>query len=246
MTAVATRPAHVAPVAPPSQPAAAPSIPDAEKIKAMNLHQRINEVRKHVAYIKKARKVESYMAVTHDQVTGELRDPLITFGIIIEPPSFVSSRVADTGTKTAKGVPFIRYEAVYEIDFVNMDDPKDRITRRFEVHALDHGDKAPGKAASYAEKTAMLKMFNIETGEEDELRPTDQQGGLSASAFADWEAKIDDLKTGGAEAETLWAQIAKACEAADDLASCTKLKARITAKLTALKKPGKPADARAH
>jgi hypothetical protein len=37
-------------------------------------------------------------------------------------------------------------------------------------HALDNGDKAPGKAISYATKYALLKTFLLETGEDEESR----------------------------------------------------------------------------
>jgi hypothetical protein len=36
----------------------------------MNIYQRINEVRKKVDYAKKEKAVESYKAVTHDQITA--------------------------------------------------------------------------------------------------------------------------------------------------------------------------------
>lgn len=139
----------------------------------LNIHQRITEVRKKVAYLRKEKKVEgaNYLTVTHDQVTGELREHLIEAGVLIEPPDLVRSAMVSTGTTTAKGVPFMRYEATYKIDFVNIDKPDDRIVKNIEVHAIDHGDKAPGKAMSYATKYAMLKMFNIETGEQEEDRP---------------------------------------------------------------------------
>lgn len=141
----------------------------------LNIYQRINEVRKLCPYIQKDKKIEgggNYMAVTHDAVTHGLRDHLIAQGIVIVP-RLASSAVVDTGTTTAKNVPIIRYEARYEIDFVNVDSPSDRVTVPIEAHALDQGDKAPGKAASYATKYAMLKLFSIETGEAEEERMSD-------------------------------------------------------------------------
>jgi hypothetical protein len=145
-----------------------------ETVAPLNLHQRINEVRKKVAYLRKEKEVKEgggYKVVTHDQVTGELREHLIEHGVIIEPPSFVSGQVVLTGTTTAKGIPFIRFEATYKVAFVNMDCATDRIVTDVHVHAIDQGDKAPGKAMSYAKKGAVLKLFEIETGEEDEDRP---------------------------------------------------------------------------
>ena len=63
-----------------------------------------------------------------------------------------------------------RYDATYSFDFVNADDPTDRLTIVIESHAMDNADKAPGKALSYAKKYALLKLFEIETGEDEESR----------------------------------------------------------------------------
>ncbi len=72
----------------------------------MNIYQRLNEVRKQVAYIQKDKKVsgQGYMAVTHDAVTAALREHLIAQGIVIVP-SLVESKVTETGTTTSSGVP---------------------------------------------------------------------------------------------------------------------------------------------
>ena len=135
----------------------------------LNIYQRINEVRKKVDYIRKDKKVEGYQAVTHDAVTSELRGELIKQGIVVVP-RLISSTFKPSGTTTAKGIAWMIYEGWYEIDFVNMDNPTEKVTVPLEAHALDYGDKAPGKATSYATKYAMLKLFSIETGESDESR----------------------------------------------------------------------------
>jgi hypothetical protein len=152
-------------------------------VKTLNVYQRINEVRKRCPFIKKNKEVSgggNYMAVTHDKVTAELRDHLIDLGIVIVP-RLVRSNVADTGTTTKNNIPIIRYEAHYEIDFVNIDRPDDRVTVPIEAHALDQGDKAPGKAASYATKYAMLKLFSIETGDAEEERIHDTKAAGKAA-----------------------------------------------------------------
>jgi hypothetical protein len=137
----------------------------------MNIYQRLNEVRKVVDYAKKEKEVKGsgYLAVTHDQITALTRDHFVAQGIIIVP-SMVSSKVADTGTTTAKGTPFIRYEATYEFSVVNADEPTDRFSGTIEAHAIDQGDKAPGKALSYAKKAFILKLLEIESGVDDEAR----------------------------------------------------------------------------
>lgn len=136
----------------------------------MNIYQRVNEVRKAVDYLIKDKKVESYMAVTHDAVTAAVRTHFIKHGVLIFPSAVVQSIVKDTGTLTSRGTPFIRLEIRYRFDVVNADDPADRFSIEIEAHALDHGDKAPGKALSYAKKYAVLKLLEIETGEEEEGR----------------------------------------------------------------------------
>lgn len=136
----------------------------------MNIYQRLNEVRKVVEYLQKDKEVAGkYMVVTHDAVTALVRPRLIEFGIITVP-TLLKSQTTNTTLTTSKGIPIIRYEATYRVSFVNMEEPTDRVDVDIESHALDEGDKAPGKAISYAVKCAILKIFNIETGEDEESR----------------------------------------------------------------------------
>ena len=135
----------------------------------MNIYQRINEVRKAIGYVQKDKAVStgggSYKAVTHDAVTGMVRDALIKHGVVI-----VTSVLHSIFHPKEPDAKQRLYEATYQIEFVNADDPADRITTQQNAHALDNGDKAPGKAQSYATKYAILKLFNIETGEDEESR----------------------------------------------------------------------------
>lgn len=172
----------------------------------MNIYQRINEVRKEIGYVQKDKDVgfgkSSYRAVTHDAVTGMVRASLVKNGIVIVPsvlsatfhPAELVTTVDDTGTSKTAHAKQRLYEATYQIDFVNVDDPADRITTQQNAHALDNGDKAPGKAQSYATKYAILKLFNIETGEDEESRYQNEfdVGELIASIKA--AQTMDDLR----------------------------------------------------
>ncbi len=136
----------------------------------MNIYQKINEVRKAVSYVKKDANVNNrYKGVTHDAVTVSARDSMVEQGIIIVPTLNTSS-VQQTGTTTKGGVPIIRYEATYNVQFINSEEPNEIISMTTEAHANDEGDKAPGKALSYAVKAALLKVLMLETGEDDESR----------------------------------------------------------------------------
>jgi len=135
----------------------------------LNLYQRINEIRKKVDYIQKDKSVStgggSYKAVTHDQVTAILRSHMTEYGVICVP-NLVTSKAND---KVGDAKQF-RYDATYSFDFINMDKPEEKCTIIMEAHAMDTADKAPGKALSYAKKYAVLKLFEIETGEDEESR----------------------------------------------------------------------------
>ena len=135
----------------------------------MNIYQRINEVRKEIGYVKKDSSVStgggSYRAITHDAVTGMVRASLIKHGIVIVP-----DLVACVFHPKEEGAKQRLYEATYTIRFVNCDKPEDVISMQVSAHAMDNADKSPGKATSYATKYAILKLFNIETGEDEESR----------------------------------------------------------------------------
>lgn len=135
----------------------------------MNVYQKLNEVRKVVSYVTKEKAVESYKAVTHDQITALTRQHFVDHGIVIIP-SVLRSAVKDTGTFTSRGTPFVRLEVTYRFDVVNAEDPSDRFSSDIEAHAIDHGDKAPGKALSYAKKALILKLLEIESGDDEEDR----------------------------------------------------------------------------
>ena len=187
----------------------------------MNIYQRLNKVREAVDYIRKEKKVETYMAVTHDQVTALVRDHFVKHGIVMVP-YITRSAVKDTGTTTKGGTPYIRFEASYRFDVVNIDDPADKFSMEIEAHALDHGDKAPGKALSYAKKYAVLKLLDIETGEDEEGRP-DQHADkrMPDKLLADFIASI----TEASNVETLqkaYTTAYRAAQAMEDKAAMTK------------------------
>ena len=129
----------------------------------MNILQRINKVMKQVTYVQKDASVGNYRAVSHDQVVSVARQHLVEAGIVIYPYQKSGNVIENRGKQ-------IFYEGVYEITFVNMDNPKDYISVDIHAHALDNGDKAPGKAVTYATKAAILKVLCLETGESDESR----------------------------------------------------------------------------
>jgi hypothetical protein len=161
--------------------------------KPLNVYQRIRQVMAKVAYIRKDKAVtgagEGYMATTHDMVTAMVRPHFLEAGIVIAP-RVISAQMVDTGRKSKAGNAAWRYEGRFQVDFVNTDDPTDRISIELDAHADDYGDKAPGKALSYATKYAVLKLLMLETGENDEGRLTPPEPDLTDEQ----ETKLQELR----------------------------------------------------
>jgi hypothetical protein len=169
----------------------------------MNIYQRVHKVMQAVAYVRKDKQVENYMAVTHDMVTAVVRPHFVEAGIVISP-RVVSGVMLDTGRKSKSGNPAMRYEGTFEVDFINMDEPADKITIRLDAHADDYGDKAPGKAISYATKYAVLKLLMLETGENEEGRITPDPPPLSADAVTVLESLRAKALEGTKPLEEAW------------------------------------------
>ena len=136
-----------------------------------NIYQRINAVMKDIEYVQKDAQVQGYKGVSHDQVTSVIRKHLVSHGIVILLEQMKGEVLVPLNRE--KNVKMLHYSGDYGVSFVNIDNPEDRATVTINAHAMDNGDKAPGKAASYATKMAMLKMFSLETGENDESRTSE-------------------------------------------------------------------------
>lgn len=134
----------------------------------LNIYQRINAVQKEgIIYLKKGSAGQG-TGVLYDDLISKLAPLLAKHGIVV---------VTDKATTfearlTAKGN-YI-YQAEYKVSYINMDNPDDRIENLVEAHAQDNGDKATGKATTYATKISMLKLFGIESGDNEESREEQQ------------------------------------------------------------------------
>ncbi len=141
---------------------------------SLNILQRINAVCKAISYVQKDKSVStggwSYRAVSHDQVTAMVREHMVNQGIVSWPHLVESTSMPYEVNADMVRAKQFRYEATYDFTFCNVEDPKDSLTIRIQAHAMDNADKAPGKALSYAKKYALLKLFEIETGEDEESR----------------------------------------------------------------------------
>jgi hypothetical protein len=143
-----------------------------------------------------------YKAVSHDQVVSVIREALVENGIMIFPEQLSGEflQMRDMNA-TPNPIKMGLYSGTYNFTFINIDEPAQRFSSTVQAHANDNGDKAPGKALSYAAKSVLLKVFCLETGENDESREeqrdinliSDEQGRQLFSLLCDDKGMYNDL-----------------------------------------------------
>tara|TARA_R110002020_G_scaffold190504_1_gene390038 strand:- start:1794 stop:2378 length:585 start_codon:yes stop_codon:yes gene_type:complete len=140
-------------------------------INSKNIFQRINGVISEGLYIKRGSAGQG-TGVLYDEVIALLQPFLTKYGIIVIPEKVGEARCRDN-----KKGNYI-YECDFNVTYVNIDNPEDKFTQLVEAHSGDAGDKAPGKAITYAAKISMVKVFQIETGINDESRTEEKNFDL--------------------------------------------------------------------
>ena len=127
----------------------------------LSLLRRINEIRGEVEYVRKDEaKGLGYSVLSHDAVTAFTRNPMIKWGVV-QIPSVKEVHFLEPQGKIV--------HVVMEVVFECVDMPS-RIAVRYDALGMDKHDKALPKAISMATKYAVLKVLNLETGEDEESR----------------------------------------------------------------------------
>tara|TARA_R110002020_G_scaffold462133_1_gene681500 strand:- start:932 stop:1534 length:603 start_codon:yes stop_codon:yes gene_type:complete len=134
-----------------------------------NIYQRINKVMKEVEYIKRGSAGQG-TGVKYDEAISKLRQSMILNGIVMVPRQVGTTSMIREPQQNGQKMTQPIYTSDYEVDLVNMDNPSDKVTYTQTAHAMDNGDKAPGKISTYACKVVLIKAFALETGENDESR----------------------------------------------------------------------------
>ena len=129
-----------------------------------NIYQRINAVMNDCDYLQK-KAAQQGKGIKYDEVIAMLRVHLIKHGIVMV--------IRQTEMEMLGGVEGTKqkvFQGKFEMDLVNMDKPDEIVTHTAYAHGMDGGDKAPGKAQTYAVKIMLVKGFGLETGEDEEGR----------------------------------------------------------------------------
>ena len=131
------------------------------------IYKKINNIMEKVEFIHKDGNLgfgnNTFKVVTFDNVVSKIRKHFIDEGVLIIPNQ-IEKGISIEGT-TKSGTKKIRFEAMFEIEFVAVEDGSS-IKVKTEAHAEDNSDKATGKAITYATKNAILKVLLLQTGDD--------------------------------------------------------------------------------
>ena len=150
--------------------------------KDMNIYQRMSAITNEIRRVAKNLNVDagksSYKAVGEADVLEAVKPAEEKFGVysypveseIVESGEIVSESTYNGQAKTRRQQ-FMRLRRVYR--FVNVDNPTEYVEVATYGDGLDSGDKAPGKAMTYADKYALLKAYKITTGDDPDQKASE-------------------------------------------------------------------------
>lgn len=147
-----------------------------------NIYQRMLAVEKELGVVAKnleiqATRTSGYKAVSERDVIDAVKPLEAKHGVYSYPHS--RSVIKDEVLESARGdsviySKFLRLETVYR--FVNIDKPEEYVEVTTYGDGIDTGDKATGKAMTYADKYALMKAYKISTGDDPDATKSADDG----------------------------------------------------------------------
>lgn len=162
-----------------------------KKIEEMNIYEKLQAIVSEIGVIEKNLNVEisktsSYKAVSERDVLDNVK-PLETKYHVYSYPAerkIIDSDVLVKETSYGKtNTLFMRMEVTYR--FVNIDKPEEIVEVKTFGDGLDTGDKAPGKAMTYADKYALMKAYKLSTGDDPDKDASPKTGYAKKENFTD-------------------------------------------------------------
>lgn len=166
----------------------------------MNIFEKMQKVTDEMSVVEKGlnvqvNKTSSYKAVSERDILDNVKPLETKYGIysypfarkvidsdtLVKETEFVNARTDDV-TTTKTNTLFMRLETIYR--FVNIEKPEEYVDITTYGDGLDTGDKAPGKAMTYADKYALMKAYKISTGDDPDKEPSPENGYKKAEKEA--------------------------------------------------------------
>lgn len=157
-----------------------------EEIKALNIFEKMAMITAEIGVVEKNLDVptggkKSYKAVSERDVIDAVKPIEAKYRVYSYP---ASRQVIDRdtlvkeseyqGQVTRANILFMRVETVYR--FVNIDKPAEYIETTVYGDGIDTGDKATGKAMTYADKYALMKAYKLSTGDDPDKDASPENG----------------------------------------------------------------------
>ena len=147
-----------------------------QEIKKLNIFERLSLITAEIGVVEKNLEVQvnknsSYKAVSERDVLDAVKPIEQKYRVYSYPASrqivdrdILTKESEYQGKVTRSNTLFMRVETVYR--FVNIDNPTEFIETTVYGDGLDTGDKATGKAMTYADKYALMKAYKLSTGDD--------------------------------------------------------------------------------
>ena len=157
-----------------------------EDIKKLNIYEKLSLITEEIGVVEKGLKVQvnktsSYKAVSERDVLDAVKPIEKKYRVysypakreVIDRDTLVKESEYN-GNITRTNTLFMRIETTYR--FVNLDNPSEYIETTVYGDGLDTGDKAPGKAMTYADKYALMKAYKLSTGDDPDKEASTEKG----------------------------------------------------------------------
>ena len=163
-----------------------------EQIKKLNIYEKMSLITDEIGVIEKNLNVQvnknaSYKAVSERDVLYNVKPiekkyrvysypaerEIVDRDTLVKETEFTDSRTDNT-TITRTNSLFMRIETIYR--FVNIDNPDEFVETMVYGDGVDTGDKAPGKAMTYADKYALMKAYKLSTGDDPDKDASPEEG----------------------------------------------------------------------
>lgn len=173
-----------------------------EEIKKLNIFERVALITAEIGSVNKDLKVgegeKSYQATSEGSVLSAVKPLEEKYRVF----SYATSREKETQiiekeytwNGQQRKIRQVKVDITATYRFVNIDNPKEYIETISYGTGLDTGDKAAGKAMTYADKYALMKMYKISTGNaNDPDSYSSPDDGYIFGQFADYPSEDNPL-----------------------------------------------------
>lgn len=140
-------------------------------IRSMSVWEKVHAVSSNIGRVQMSLDVDtgksSYKAVSINDVVDTLQPHLEHYRLVVVPceKEIIEQAQITTTTKYGEKQQFyVRMKASYAI--VNVDKPSEVVVSHGYGDGIDSGDKATGKATTYARKMCLIDAFNLSKGDD--------------------------------------------------------------------------------